>query len=138
MTKNKNLLPDPFFMWLLLPCMVEKTRKTPYESAKTAKGRDTRFSKFLTWKILRIVERSAELYSNADLKQLETLRERHNLLFGGKISLAESLVMLVELMIKLNQFSPEEEVKLSEENQMKFLSDVDIALINAFVKKVEV
>lgn len=130
----KNPLPDHFLKCLLLVCMVRKARKTPYESAQFAKDRDTRFLKFLTWKMLRIVERSAELCDSTDLKQLEILRKRHNLLFGSKISLVESLVMLAELLIKLNQLSPEEEVKLSG-GQVQSLSEVDIALINHFLTK---
>ena len=100
-----------------------------------SKDRDARFLKFLTLKILRIVEKSAVLLDNADSKQLETLRERHNLLFGSKMSLVENLVILAELLIKLNQILPEEEDMLSEKEEHISFTDADIALVNAFVAK---
>lgn len=117
--------------------MAKKIIKTQYGSAQNTEDKDTRYLKFITRKLLNSVEEAANLYINSDSANMKAREENHNLLFGSKASLASTLVTLADLMIKLNQLAPSEKSRTSEEKSSQVLSDHDIALVEAFVKKIK-
>lgn len=84
------------------------------------------------------VERTVDLFNNEKYAELEALSKTNNLLFGSKASLAETLVTLSDLMVKLNQIQRTEDSRTYEEVQSAYkFEDADVALIQNYIKKLK-
>lgn len=118
--------------------MARKDIKTQHESVQNIKAKDTRYLRFITRKLLHSVEKTVDLFNNEKYAELEALAKTNILLFGSKASLAETLVTLADLMIKLNQIQRTEDSRTYEEEQSAYkFADADIALIQVFLKKIK-
>lgn len=98
---------------------------------------DIHYLQAVTRKALHSLENVIERLSVAEADDYKSLKETHELLFGQKASLAGTLVILADLLLKLEK----EQISLSTDNEPEKssynLSAVDIALVEAFVKKLK-
>ncbi len=115
--------------------MVREINKTKDE-LKSAEAKEIRCLKLITWKMLRSIEKAADLYNSATPTKLTEIELPHHLLSKGKVSLVGELVILTDLMLRLNQNLRETETRLAEEDEHDDrLSDADIYLVQNFVAR---
>ncbi len=114
--------------------MAKKIIKAQNESVQNVETDDIHYLRSITRKLLHSVEEAIELYSSKKQAEIEALSKTHNLLFGSKASLADTLVKLADLMIKLNQQQRQEDGRTFE-GSAHVMSEIDIALVEDFVKK---
>jgi hypothetical protein len=128
-------LPDHFIVFYPEQMDREETSNVSCESVQNVEGRDTRFLRKTTFKLLQHVEKAAELCNNpaATDAELEKLDKTTKLLFGGKKSLADVMVMLSDLMLKLNQKMSEMDGSNADEFNSHF-TDFDVQLAKNFLK----
>ena len=115
--------------------MVREINKTKDE-LKSAEAKEIRCLKLITWKMLRNIEKAADIYNSATATKLTEIELPHHLLSKGKVSLVGELVILTNLMLRLNQNLRETETRFTEEDEHDDrLSDADIYLVQNFVAR---
>lgn len=105
------------------------------ESPIIIESKTARYLKFLTWKLLRVIERRISLYKSASSADLEHLTKTHQLFFGSKVSLVDALVKTVDLMLRLHQLFPSAGTRMYEKEEAHPFSSTDIALIENFIAR---
>ncbi|MEZ5690814.1 MAG: hypothetical protein R3D71_04020 [Rickettsiales bacterium] len=114
-------------------------------SVKSVDINDIDYIKKITLKLLNVIEQAIEYLKGENSEKIESHEKKHNLLFGSKTSLAATLVTLANLLVELNQISSNEAgnntgnmtAKDSQDNISNKLSENDIALVEAFVRKLK-
>jgi len=75
-----------------------------------------------------------EVFDEAKIKQRSGQYDR---LFGSKTSLAETLVMIAELLMKVEVFQGAREEGQGQQAMAIALPDADVALVEAFVQRMQ-
>jgi len=119
----------------MLDFMAKRTSKTTKKPITTSES-DTLYLQSITRKILKSLEDAREQLENADHEILPDIKTSHELLFG-KNSLAGALVILSDLLLKLSEKPEIIDAETAEENLLETLSAGDIALVDAFVRKLK-
>lgn len=98
---------------------------------------DTKYLQTVTRKLLHSLENLIERLCVAEGEEYKSLKEAHELLFGQKASLAGTLVILADLLLKLEKEQAVLPCDNEQEKSAYNLSAVDIALVEAFVQKLK-
>lgn len=91
----------------------------------------------ITRKLLVIIEDRIERINAAKKAEITDIKESNDLLFGNKLSIAGNLVILADLLAKMGDEATDNSVDILEKNSAHNLSEYDIALVEAFVKKLK-
>ncbi|MEQ1706356.1 MAG: hypothetical protein ABL867_10360 [Rickettsiales bacterium] len=89
----------------------------------------------ITRKLLVIIEARIELINVAKKDKIVDLKASNELLFGNKLSIAENLVVLAELLAMFGDESADDAGGDPEKNIHDGLSEFDIALVKDFVER---
>lgn len=119
----------------MLGFMVKRISKTTKKTIATSES-DMLYLQSITRKMLKSLEAAREQLENANAEILPDIKTSHELLFG-KNSLAGALVILSDLLLKLSEKPELSEKEIAEENLLETLSAGDIALVDAFVRKLK-
>jgi hypothetical protein len=118
--------------------MVRKnTKKQSADMEIPADDKDIRYLQSVIRKFLAITEEAMEQLNLVDGEEFSVLHKKYELLFGAKASFAGTLVIVADLLIKLNPQAEGGKDGIPEEKQAYALSDADVALVQAFVRKLK-
>lgn len=89
-------------------------------------------------RMLVSIDETIQCLTFINAAELDDLERAHNLMFGSKNSLADALVTVTDLLIKVKQSKAEaNREEVAAEQSYKGLSEADIAIVQAFVKNVK-
>jgi hypothetical protein len=91
----------------------------------------------ITRKLLDTIESRIESINVADEDEIKQIKASNDLLFGNKLSIAENLVILADLLVKMGDKTTDSSADILEKNSSHNLSEYDITLVEAFVKKLK-
>jgi len=119
----------------MLGFMAKRISKTTKKLIAASES-DTLYLQSITRKMLKSLEAARERLENSNAEILPDIKTSHELLFG-KNSLAGALVILSDLLLKLSEKPEITGAETTEENLLETLSAGDIALVDAFVRKLK-
>ncbi len=91
----------------------------------------------ITRKLLVIIEARIDILNTAKKAEIEDIKTSNDVLFGNKLSIAGNLVILADLLVKMGDETTDNSADILEKNSVHNLSEYDIALVEAFVKKLK-
>lgn len=98
---------------------------------------DVEWLKRVARRLLSRVEAALEEAGAGEDKEVKAQRWAHERVFGTRASLTTTLVLVAELLLKLGGMTKPAQGDAADEGVLQKLSEEDVALVEAFVRKME-